>query len=52
MRGRILHAFEAAEMEADAAERRAWLTFVVIGGGPTRCVTISAVSIRPMRRFF
>ena len=35
MRSRILRAFEAAEMEADAEERRAWLTFVVIGGGPT-----------------
>ncbi len=28
-------AFEAAEKEADAARRDAWLTFVVIGGGPT-----------------
>jgi len=35
MRSRILRAFEAAEMEADAEKRRAWLTFVVIGGGPT-----------------
>ncbi len=35
MRSRILRAFEAAEMEPDEAERRAWLTFVVIGGGPT-----------------
>jgi NADH dehydrogenase len=35
MRSRILRAFEAAEMEVDAEERRAWLTFVVIGGGPT-----------------
>jgi NADH:ubiquinone reductase (H+-translocating) len=35
IRRRILFAFEAAEKEADAARRAAWLTFVVIGGGPT-----------------
>ncbi len=35
MRGRILSAFEAAEVEADPAERDAWLTFAVVGGGPT-----------------
>ncbi|WBY01134.1 NAD(P)/FAD-dependent oxidoreductase [Ramlibacter tataouinensis] len=35
IRRRILVAFEAAEKEADAARRDAWLTFVVIGGGPT-----------------
>ena len=34
-RGRILRAFEAAETERDAAQRAAWLTFVVVGGGPT-----------------
>ena len=28
-------AFERAEREPDAAKRAAWLTFVVIGGGPT-----------------
>ena len=28
-------AFEAAELEPDAAARQAWLTFVVVGGGPT-----------------
>ena len=27
IRGRILRAFECAERESDAAERRAWLTF-------------------------
>ena len=31
----ILSAFEAAEMEPDAERRRAWLTFVVVGAGPT-----------------
>lgn len=35
IRRRILLAFEAAEREADAARRQAWLTFVIIGGGPT-----------------
>jgi NADH dehydrogenase len=35
IRRRILLAFEAAEKEEDAAKREAWLTFVVIGGGPT-----------------
>jgi NADH dehydrogenase len=34
-RGRILSAFEAAEMEADPQRRQAWLTFAVVGGGPT-----------------
>jgi len=35
IRRRILRAFEAAEMEPSQQERRAWTTFVVIGGGPT-----------------
>jgi NADH dehydrogenase len=35
IRRRILLAFEAAEKEPDAARRAAWLTFAVIGGGPT-----------------
>ena len=35
LRSRILGAFEAAEVEADEAARRAWLTFVVVGAGPT-----------------
>ena len=35
MRRRILLAFEAAEREPDTAKRRAWLTFVIVGGGPT-----------------
>lgn len=35
IRRRILGAFEAAEREEDEARRAAWLTFVVIGGGPT-----------------
>ncbi len=35
VRGRIFGAFEAAELEQDAARRAAWLTFVVVGAGPT-----------------
>ena len=35
MRRRILFAFEEAEREEDPDRRRAWLTFVIIGGGPT-----------------
>lgn len=35
MRHRILFAFEAAERTTDPAEHRAWLTFVVVGAGPT-----------------
>ncbi|TAE67958.1 MAG: NAD(P)/FAD-dependent oxidoreductase, partial [Bacteroidetes bacterium] len=35
MRRRIFMAFEAAEKESDPAKRRALLTFVVVGGGPT-----------------
>jgi NADH dehydrogenase len=35
IRHKILYAFEAAEREADAGKRRVWLTFVVVGAGPT-----------------
>jgi len=35
IRRRILVAFERAERETDPARQRAWLTFVVVGGGPT-----------------
>ena len=35
LRGRILGAFEAAEVTTDPAERARRLTFVVVGGGPT-----------------
>lgn len=35
VRRRILLAFEAAEREPDPAKRRAWLRFVIVGGGPT-----------------
>ncbi|MGH7785835.1 MAG: NAD(P)/FAD-dependent oxidoreductase [Candidatus Binatia bacterium] len=35
IRRRVLLAFEAAEREPDAKRRHAWLTFVVVGAGPT-----------------
>ncbi len=35
IRSRILAAFEQAERETDPQKRRAWLTFVIVGGGPT-----------------
>ena len=35
VRRRILGAFEAAELETDPERREAWLTFVVVGAGPT-----------------
>ena len=35
IRRRVLSAFELAERERDKARREAWLTFVVVGAGPT-----------------
>jgi len=35
MRRKILFAFESAEKEKDPEARKAWLTFVVVGAGPT-----------------
>ena len=35
LRGRIFGAFEMAEREPDPELRRTWLTFVVVGAGPT-----------------
>ena len=35
VRSRILRGFEAAEVETDEGLRPTWLTFVVVGGGPT-----------------
>jgi len=35
IRHKILYAFEVAERIADPARRRAWLTFVIVGAGPT-----------------
>lgn len=35
LRAKIFNAFEQAEKTGDPAVRRAWLTFVIVGGGPT-----------------
>src|SRR5262249_35922137 len=35
IRSHILFAFEAAERETDPEKRAAWLTFIVVGAGPT-----------------
>ncbi|HTC88810.1 MAG TPA: FAD-dependent oxidoreductase, partial [Bryobacteraceae bacterium] len=35
IRHRILFAFEAAERETDPEKQREWLTFAIVGGGPT-----------------
>jgi NADH:ubiquinone reductase (H+-translocating) len=44
MRRRILFAFEAAERETDPARVREWLTFVIVGGGPTGVELAGAVA--------
>ncbi|MDX2215377.1 MAG: NAD(P)/FAD-dependent oxidoreductase [Oculatellaceae cyanobacterium bins.114] len=44
MRRRIFMAFEAAEKETDAEKRRAWLTFVIVGGGPTGVELAGAIA--------
>lgn len=35
IRRKLLYAFEAAEVESNPERRREWLTFVIVGGGPT-----------------
>jgi len=44
VRHKILYAFEAAEREPDTEKRRAWLTFVVVGAGPTGVELAGALS--------
>jgi NADH:ubiquinone reductase (H+-translocating) len=44
IRRRLLLAFEAAERVEDGAERRALLTFVVVGGGPTGVELAGAIA--------
>ena len=44
IRCRILAAFEAAEIEADPIKRAAWMTFLVVGGGPTGVELTGALS--------
>jgi NADH:ubiquinone reductase (H+-translocating) len=44
VRRKILYAFEAAEREPNPEQRRAWLTFVVVGAGPTGVELAGALS--------
>ena len=44
VRHKILLAFEAAERTTDPAQRRAWLTFVIVGGGATGVELAGALS--------
>lgn len=44
IRKRILFAFEAAEQESDPVRRAAWLTFIIVGGGPTGVEMAGALS--------
>ena len=44
MRRRIFVAFEAAEKEPDPEIRKAWLTFVIVGGGPTGVELAGAIA--------
>jgi NADH:ubiquinone reductase (H+-translocating) len=44
LRHKILYAFEVAERIPDPAERRAWLTFTIIGAGPTGVELAGAIA--------
>ena len=44
IRRRVLLAFELAEREPDTVRRHAYLTFVIVGGGPTGVETAGAVA--------
>jgi NADH dehydrogenase len=44
IRHKILYAFEVAERLNDAAERRAWLRFVIVGGGATGVELAGAIA--------
>jgi NADH:ubiquinone reductase (H+-translocating) len=55
LRGRIFGSFELAELCDDPAEREEWLTFVVVGAGPTgveMAGQISELAHRTLRRDF
>jgi NADH dehydrogenase len=44
IRRRVFLAFEAAELEDDPERREAWLTFVIVGAGPTGVELAGALS--------
>jgi NADH dehydrogenase len=44
IRHKILYAFEVAERIADSAQRAEWLTFVIVGAGPTGVELAGAIA--------
>ena len=44
VRHKILYAFEVAERIMDPVERREWLTFVIVGAGPTGVELAGAIA--------
>jgi len=55
IRRRVLLAFEHAEAASDPAERDAWLSFAVVGGGPTGVElagTLAEIARKTLRREF
>ena len=44
VRHKILYAFEVAERILDPVQRRAWLTFVIVGAGPTGVELAGAIA--------
>jgi NADH dehydrogenase len=44
VRHKILYAFEVAERTLDPVQRRAWLTFVIVGAGPTGVELAGAIA--------
>ena len=55
IRRRLLLAFERAEAAQDEAERAAWLSFAVVGGGPTGVElagTLAEIARKTLRREF
>lgn len=55
LRRRLLLAFEHAEAETDAEKRRAWLSFAIVGGGPTGVElagTLAEIARHTLRREF
>lgn len=44
IRRRIFSAFEAAEKEGDPVKQQQWLTFVIVGGGPTGVELAGAIA--------